>query len=163
MVQARATDPTMPTMGMFTISAVGVPVAVAGLMFILLVSRWLLPDRQTFRELTADPRQYTVEMLVEPGSPVDRQTIEGAGLRRLPGAYLASVERDGETLVAVEPGQVLRGGDRLVFVGVIESVVDLQRIRGLGPATDQIFKLTASRLNRRLVEAVVSDTSPMVG
>ena len=64
MVQARATDPTMPIMGMFTISAVGVPVALAGLMFIFLVSRWLLPDRRTFRELTDAPRQYTLEMLV---------------------------------------------------------------------------------------------------
>jgi di/tricarboxylate transporter len=102
-------------------------------------------------------------MQVLPGSQVDGLTIEKAGLRHLPGAYLSAIERNDETLVAVGPDQVLRAGDRLVFVGIVDSVVDLQRIRGLVPATDQVFKLTASRIDRLLVEAVVSETNPLVG
>ena len=66
-------------------------------------------------------------------------------------------------MVAVGPEHVLRGDDRLVFVGVVESVVDLQRIKGLTPATAHDAEITASRLTRRLVEAVVSDTHPLVG
>jgi di/tricarboxylate transporter len=58
---------------------------------------------------------------------------------------------------------VLRERDRLVFAGIVESVVDLRRFRGLVPATDQIFKLDASRSNRSLVEAVVSSACPIVG
>jgi di/tricarboxylate transporter len=50
-----------------------------------------------------------------------------------------------------------------VFVGVVESVVDLQKIRGLVPATDQVFKLTAPRATRCLIEAVVSSSCPLVG
>ncbi len=163
MVQARKTDPSMPIMGMFTIGAVGLPVAIAGVLYVLATSRLLLPTRQGFRSQVADPRQYTVEMLVEPGSVIDGQTIEGAGLRNLPGMYLSAVERDTESLVAVGPDHVLRGRDRLMFVGVVESVVDLQRFRGLIPATDQVSKLTASQHDRCLVEAVLSDTSPMTG
>jgi di/tricarboxylate transporter len=163
MVDARQTDPAMPLMSMFTLTPVGAAAAVVGLLFILITSRWLLPSRKPFLAEVADPRQYTVEMKVESGSPVDGLTIERAGLRRLPGSYLTAIERDGETLVAVGPDQVLRGNDRLVFVGVVDSVVDLQRIRGLVPATDQVFKLKASALSRRLVEAVVSDTNPLVG
>lgn len=163
MVDAQKRDPSMPLMSMFTLTPVGVPVAVAGIAFILATSRWLLPDRKTFRAEVADPRQYTVEMLVEPGSAVEGLTIEAAGLRRLQGTYLSAIERDGETLVAVGPDQVLHANDRLVFVGVVESVVDLQRIRGLVPATDQVFKLTASRINRLLVEVVVSETNPLAG
>ena len=163
MVDARATDPEMPLMSMFTLTPVGAACAIVGLAFILGVSRWLLPTRKAFLADVADPRQYTVEMQVEPGSPVDGLTIERAGLRRLPGSYLTAIERGGETMVAVGPDQVLRGNDRLVFVGVVDSVVDLQRIRGLVPATDQVFKLTASKLSRRMVEAVVSDTNPLVG
>jgi di/tricarboxylate transporter len=45
----------------------------------------------------------------------------------------------------------------------VESIKDLQRIRGLSPATDQVFKLDSPRMQRRLVEAVVSDASPMLG
>jgi di/tricarboxylate transporter len=102
-------------------------------------------------------------MLVEPGSAVIGRTVEEAGLRHLSGMFLAEIERDGERIVAAGPEQVLRGRDRLMFVGVVESVVDLQRIRGLVPATDQVFKLDAPRHNRCLVEAVVSEASPLVG
>ena len=57
----------------------------------------------------------------------------------------------------------MRAEDRLLFVGVVESVVDLQRIRGLMPATDEVFKLKEPRLQRCLIEAVVSNSCPMVG
>jgi di/tricarboxylate transporter len=51
----------------------------------------------------------------------------------------------------------------LVFVGVVDSVIDLQKIRGLVPATDQVFKLSAPRTSRCLIEAVVSNSCPVVG
>ncbi|MGC3966939.1 MAG: TrkA C-terminal domain-containing protein [Pirellulales bacterium] len=110
-----------------------------------------------------DPRQYTVEMLVDPTSPMVGKTIEEAGLRHLPGSYLAEIDRDGMVLPAVAPEESLRANDRLVFVGVIESVVDLQRTRGLKPATDQVFKLDSPRSQRCLIEAVISNTCSLVG
>jgi di/tricarboxylate transporter len=64
---------------------------------------------------------------------------------------------------AVAPTHVLRGNDRLLFVGVVESVAYLQRIEGLVPATDEVFKVTASRFNRLLIEVVISDTCALVG
>jgi di/tricarboxylate transporter len=163
MVAGRAADPDMPLMSLFTLAPVGGACVIVGLAFTLGTSHWLLPERRAFRAEVEDPRQYTVEMQVQPGSPVDGLTIERAGLRHLPGAYLAAIERQGETMIAVGPEQVLRGGDRLVFVGVVDSVVDLQRVRGLEPATDQVVKITASKTNRRLFEAVVSETNPVVG
>ena len=163
MIEAQKTDPRMPVMGMFTLSPIGVPVALAGVAFILLFSSRLLPDRKAARAKMTDPRQYTVEMRVVPGSAVDGQSIEDAGLRHLPGVYLAAVERAGESLVGVGPEQVLRGDDHLVFVGVVDSIVDLQRTRGLVPATQQLFKLNDPRHDRCLIEAVVSDTCPIVG
>jgi di/tricarboxylate transporter len=39
----------------------------------------------------------------------------------------------------------------------------MQKIRGLAPATDQVFKLDAPRTNRCLIEAVVSDSFPLLG
>jgi di/tricarboxylate transporter len=163
MIQAQSVDPTMPTMSMFTITPVGVPVAIVGLSFVLLVSGKLLPDRKSVMASLVDPREYTVEMRVQQGGAIDGQTIEQAGLRHLPGMYLSAIERDGERLVAVGPDQRLHGNDVLEFVGIIDSVVDLKKIRGLVPATDQVNKLATSVHARRLVEAVVSNTSPLVG
>lgn len=148
---------------MFDIAWVGLPAALLGCGVILVLGQWLLPDRRPALSNLDDPRAYTVEMLVEPDSPLAGKSIEDAGLRHLPGVYLAEVDRDGFVLPAVSPEERLRAHDRLVFVGIVESVVDLQKIRGLAPATDQVFKLTAPRATRCLIEAVVSNTCPLVG
>jgi di/tricarboxylate transporter len=162
-------DPNTPDflvrdqIGLFTIAWVGLPVAGVVFIYILLFSPKLLPDRATPRTENEDPRHYTVEMLVEPGSGIIGKSIEEAGLRNLPGAYLMEIEREGERLVAVGPEEKLEANDRLIFVGVVESVVDLQKIRGLTPATEQVFKLSDPRRNRVLVEAVVSPSCPLIG
>lgn len=150
-------------MGFFEIGALGLPSALLGIVIILLTGRWLLPDRKPPLLLQDDPREYAIEMLIESGSSLVGKTVEQAGLRQLPGAFLAEIERAGQLLPAVSPAEVLRAQDRLVFIGVVDSVVDILRLRGLIPAPDQVFKLDEPRAERRLVEAVVSDSGPIVG
>ena len=152
-----------PGLSMFDITWLGVPCALLGMGYLLLAGRWLLPERKPVMSKLADPREYTVEMLVEAGSPLVDKSIEQAGLRHLPGMYLMEIHRGDEVLVAVGSAQRLKANDRLVFVGIVESVKDLHRIRGLQPATEQVFKLNAPRHHRCLVESVVSDTCPLIG
>lgn len=163
MIEAQKTDPAMPTFSMFTLTPVGLPVALIGIAFLVLTSSRLLPGSRSTVSEAADDREYTLEMEVTPGSPIDGETIEAAGLRHMPGAYLAAIERSGLRRVPVPPDEVLRGGDQLTFVGVIDTVRDLQRMRGLVPAVNQSSKLRYPRHVRFLAEAVVSPTSPVVG
>lgn len=156
------TDPNRPGLEMFEIAKVGGPVAIVGLGYILLCSRWLLPERKPVMQQLDNPREYTVEMIVDPGSPLVGKTIEVAGLRHLPGVFLAEIDREGHILAAVSRNERLQAEDRLVFVGIVESVVDLQRMPGLKPATDQMFKLEGPRSERSLVEAVVSNSYPFL-
>lgn len=150
-------------MHMFELTWISIPISIAGVLFVVAFNKWLLPDRQPVIAQFGDPREYSVEMLVEPASPLVGKSIEQAGLRQLPNTFLAEIEREGEIIPAVAPQEKLRANDRLVFVGVVESVVDLQKIRGLKPATDQIFKLEAPRSRRILIEAVVSHRCPLIG
>ena len=101
----------------------------AGIAFILLMSRWLLPTRKPADSVKFDARRYQVEMIVKPESPIVGKTIEEAGLRHLRGLYVTQIERHGDVLTAVGPDEQLQSGDRLGFVGVLESVVDLRKIR----------------------------------
>ena len=162
-VQGLLLGSHLPAMGMFTLTPVGVPIAVAGLLLILLVSQLLLPDRSQEAPAQRDPRQYTAVMRVRPGGPIVGRSIEEAGLRHLGGLFLGEVERSGLHIPAVAPDFVLQASDVLTFVGLVKSVADLQRISGLEPATDDVHLLDTPRTVRCFAEAVVSPTSPLIG
>jgi len=164
-VSGLLNEKTGMRLGMFDITWLGVPLLVVGFTYLLIASRsrWLLKDRRPAMSAGDDPREYSLEMLVEQGSPLAGRTIEQAGLRGLHGLFLMEIDREGHVRTAVEPTERLEPGDRLVFVGIVESVVELQKIRGLRPATDQVFQLDGPRSERTLVEAVVSNSCPLVG
>lgn len=142
------------------VGVVGLPAALLGVGLMALLASRLIPQRRPVEDVGGG-RRYTLEMRVEPGSAIDGKTVEQAQLRHLPGLFLASIDRNGETIPAVGPEQRLRGNDVLVFVGVVDSVVDLLKIRGLSPATDQVHKIDTPRGNRTVVEAVISESSPL--
>ena len=148
---------------MFELGALGLPIVAAGLLYVPIASRWLLPDRRPAIEQLDDPREYTLEMLVAPTSPIVGKTIEEAGLRQLPGMFLMEIHRGDHVIAVAGPETQIEAGDRLVFVGVVESVMDLQKIPGLTPAADQLFKIDEPRSHRCLVEAVVSSSYRYLG
>ena len=150
-------------LGMFDITWIGLPAALIGGAYLVIAGRFLLPNRKPALSTTDDPKEYTVEMQIEADSPLVGRSIESAGLRHLPGLFLADIDREGSAIPAVSPREILRAGDRLLFVGIVESIVELQRIRGLVPATEDVFHLKAPRPQRCLIEAVVSNTNPLVG
>ncbi|MCF7978548.1 MAG: SLC13 family permease [Chromatiaceae bacterium] len=152
-----------PGFALFELAWIGLPLVFATLAFILLSARWLLPKRATATERFEDVRRFTTEMLVNADSPLAGKSIEAAGLRQLPGLFLAEIERDGQIMPAVSPQVLLAAGDRLVFAGILDSVVELHRIRGLVPATKQVYKLGGPRQDRCFVEAVISNKCPLVG
>jgi di/tricarboxylate transporter len=101
-------------------------------------------------------------MIVEPDCPLIDQSVEQAGLRHLPGLFLVEIDRLGRTITPVAPDNSILEGDRLVFAGVVSTIVELQRIRGLVPATDDEAP-APNAPDHRLLEAVVSQSSPLVG
>ncbi len=158
-----AASPDLTPIGFFELGWVGVPVAVLGLIYVFIFSDRLLPAREAAITFGNDPRRYTAEVLVAAGGPMVGKSIEKAGLRHLPGLFLAEIIRGGRVIPAVGPEEVLEADDGLVFVGILESVTDLHRMPGILPATKEIFKLQAPRDQRCLVEAVISPSCPLAG
>jgi len=156
--------------GMFTLAKVGLPIAIIGVAYILIFGRKLLPDRTNpIEEAETQGQGYHAALKVNPESPIVGKTVEAANLRNLPGLFLSRIERDDDSIVAVSPQQVVKPNDVLVFVGQLESVVDLQQIKGLVPSTVEkreegsTENLSTYRPNLRIVEAVVSNNSSLVG
>lgn len=156
---------TLPnqSLGMFDLAWVGLPCVILVLVFTIFTSRYLLPTSNGKAERFGDTRQYIVEMLVEPQSPMIGQSIEQAGLRQLPAMFLIEIVRDELLMTVVSPKEILMAGDRLIFAGDVRSVVDLKNFHGLRLAEDQAFKLADNDLSRCLVEVVISPNFPHLG
>jgi len=154
---------TNASLNIFEPGLIGLPCAIVGFLYLTIFGRQLTPIRGSGFDTFKDPREYTIEMIVKEGSPLVGKTIEEAGLRHLPGLFLVEIYRNDQIIPAVEPDERLQDSDQLIFAGVVESIVDLQQIKGLSPATDQVFKLDSPRRERRLIEAVISNTHPLNG
>lgn len=151
----------MEPMGFFELLPIGAGVSVIGLLYLVFVAPLLLPDRKRPGEVVGETRrEYTATMRVEAHCPLVGQSVEDAGLRHLEGLFLVEIDRNGRIITPVSPDQPIQANDRLVFAGVVATIVDLQRIRGLVPDTEDAAFPDSER--RRLVEAVVSSSSPLV-
>ena len=84
-----------PPLGMFEISSVGLPVALIGLILIVLLAPALIPERRSVgAELDEEFREFVLNMLVTPGGPLDGKTVEEGGLRHLDHPILSCVSED---------------------------------------------------------------------
>jgi len=152
-------------MRLFEIGCVGLPCALVGAAVLLLCSRYLLPNRTDLIEkLGEQRREYLVEMLVQPDCRLIGQSVEQAGMRNLPGLFLIEIDRNGDVITPVGPTDVFHQGDRLIFTGVVSTIIDLEKIPGLVPAADMTYEFhPTKRQQRHLTEVVLSRTSPLIG
>src|SRR5690554_6857680 len=147
----------------FSITAVGLPVAIIGIAGMLLIMPRLLPDREDRHKFGA-MREFTLEVAVAVDGPLVGKTVGEAGLRELERLYLVEIERGGSVVIATPSEERLKGGDRLVFAGDTQAISDLLRINGIVPSvnTDEP-SISQHRAERCLVEAALSPQSDILG
>lgn len=152
-------------LGLFEFAPLGIVFVIVGSLYLLFVGNKLLRDRlDVFKRAEADPRSYWADMEIQEGCKLIGQSVEEAGLRRLEGLFLAEITRDDQVITPVAPSQVLQEGDILTFTGVVNTIVDLERIQGLVPVADEGYEVRAiERRGKTLCEAVVSLSSPLIG
>jgi len=153
------------SLSFFELAWVGVPAAFVGILYLTLVGHRLLPDHKgPVDDLRESGREYLVEMEIRAGCPLIGKTVAEAGLRNLQGLFLAEIFRDNESIAPVTPSDRLRQHDRLLFTGMVQSIVQLQKIENLIPVDEPRLYHDLRRSGQaRVVEAVVSRTSPMLG
>jgi di/tricarboxylate transporter len=163
-VQGLLIKSDLQPMSMFEVAGVGLPCAVIGAVYLLTLGRRLLPDRKDLIEqLEESRREYLIEMVVQPGCRLAGKTVGAAGLRNLPGLFLIEIDRDGRAIGPVDPDERIETNDRLVFTGIVGTIVDLEKIPGLVPAADARYEVTPDlRRGRQLCEAVISPSSPLL-
>jgi len=145
---------------MFELTAIGIPCAGIGVLYMLTMAPKLLPHRTgIIKQLDQQRREYLVEMHVDEDGPLVGQSVEQAGLRNLQGLFLIEIDRDNHIITPVTPSNVLRAGDQLVFTGEIDTIVELEKIPGLSPSTELS---PTQHPQRHLTEVVLSRKSPLL-
>ena len=99
------------------------------------------------------------------GRRLSGRTVQSAGLRQLPNAFLVAIERNGLTLHAVSPDETLQYEDIAWFAAGANSVRFIRNIPGLTPVAEKHARRLdqVSHIERRLVQAIVATSSPLIG
>ena len=155
----------LPGMSFFEISKVGLPAAIVGLSVIIFAGHKLLPDRKDpIIRMGEHIREFVVVMQVTSGYKYIGESIEKAGLRHLKGLFLFQVERNGELKTPVGPSEKIQLFDYLFFTGLPETIMELQKVRGLSLLKTKTFDLHHFDSDGYgAFEVVVSPNSPLIG
>lgn len=153
-VNSFAVNAGLPALEMFQFTYVGLPVALACIVVIVVVARWL-PEREPVS--TENIHAYFLEAHVQLASPLVGRSVEANDLRNLDGLYLVEIVRGGHLISPVTPDTLVEADDLLIFSGEVEKLQVIQQFKGL-----QVFGTHASSLlESNLVEVVVSSESEL--
>ena len=128
----------------------------------IIALRRLLPDRKAPESAFESTSDYTVELLVPTDNPHVAQTIEEAGLNQFSGGTLIEIIHYDEVISPVAADEMIMGGDRLVFAGQIDEILDLKKSHGFVNADHHVFTMDEMDKNRQLRTAYVTFGSSLI-
>ena len=141
----------------------GVLLTVAGIVLIIVLQR-LIPSRESPEQTFETTSDYTAELLVPTDHPFIGETVKDAGLYSIKGGSLVEVVRfDKEIIMPVPPDEPLMGGDRLVYAGQINEILELKRSHGLVVADHHVWSIDEIDAKRKMRTAYVDFGSDLIG
>jgi di/tricarboxylate transporter len=150
LLKERYPDDPATDIGLFDLGLYGVPIAMAGICYILLASPCWLPGGtyssggQNNNGAAVLPMDHQEDILLgarlTPWSPAAGRSVKRSGLRDTGGIYLVSVHRaaTGNVHRAVGQDFVLNVGDILYFTGLIEGFGEFCEDHGMEVLTNEL-------------------------
>ena len=129
----------------------------------IIAMRNLLPDRKAPESAFESTSEYTVELLVPSDNPNIGMTINEAGLNNVRGGNLIEVVHFDEFVSPAGGDEIVMGGDRLIYSGQIDEILELKKSHGLVNADHYVFTLSEIDKNRQLRTAYVTFASSLIG
>ncbi len=133
-----------------------------GVLVIILLQR-LLPNRKAPESAFESTSEYTVELLVPADNAYIGQTVAEAGLNRVRGGSLIQIAHFDDVTLSAYDDEPIMGGDRLIFAGQIDELLDLRKTHGLVSADHPIFTTDEVDSNGQLRTAYVNFGSTLIG
>jgi di/tricarboxylate transporter len=128
----------------------------------IIVMRKLLPDRKAPEAAFESTSDYTVELLVPSDNPYIGQTVAEAGLKEVRGGTLIEIIHFDEMVLPAIAEEPIMGGDRLIYSGQIDEILDLKKSHGLVNADHHVFTMSEVDRDRQLRTAYVTFGSSLI-
>ena len=159
-----------PGLGIFAIAPIGLALSAAGTLFVLLVGRWLLPERKGAESAANHFRldDYFTELTVLEDSPFRGKTVEAVGKTGPYRLEVVGLVRDGRRVPGPLGGRRLEVGDVLLVRTSPEDIVAIRSEAGVELHPIAQYRPGETTRNEeseaeRLVQAVVAPRSELAG
>jgi len=145
--------------GIFEMTPLGLPLAIAGLVYLILLGPRMLPDRTSMAGLLSDKSRarFFTEAVIPPDSNLIGREVLSVRLFQREGVRLIDVIRGDASLRRDLAGVTLEVGDRIVLKTAMTELLSLQRDKSLR-RVDQV-----SATETTTVEALITPDCKMVG
>ena len=143
----------------FEVTPIGLVVVGWGMLYLTVVGRWLLPDRNSMADMLSDrsKMKFFTEAVIPPDSNLIGREVLSVQLFKREGVRLIDVVRGDESLRRNLKDVVLQVGDIVVLRSQITELLSLQQTKSL-KRVDQI-----SAVETTTVEALITPGCKMVG
>ena len=141
----------------------GLAITAVGVVLVVMLRRFI-PERESPEQSFETTSDYTVELLVPTDNHAVGLTVGEAGLQQVKGGSLIEIVRfDKEIIMPVPDEEFILGGDRLIYAGQINEILDLKRSHGLVAADHHVYNINEIDSDRKLRTAYVTFGSDLIG
>jgi len=128
LVDGVAQQQGLEPFGMFEITGAGVIMGLAGIAYLLVAGRWLLPDRQALASILprSEDRHFMADVLVPLGSPLVGKRLKDAGFTEARGLSVVDLIRHDRALAGELDRVVLQPGDRVLVHSKMGDMLGLR-------------------------------------
>ncbi len=151
---------------MFDFTPVGLMVLAAGVAYMTLAGRHLLPERKAGTLTEAyQVKEYIAEVEILPGSPLAGTSIAKSGLERELKLKVRAILRGKKKYPFPRRNRKIQGGDILFLEGNPDSILKARQKKGMAvvPERDNPSALDMDTKEMAVVEASLTPNSEMVG
>jgi len=156
----------LPPLGMFELAPVGIPIAVAGLIYMFFIGRHLIPDRLAGNQSTEGIGKYPylTEIMILPDSSLAGKRLDEAGLGRDFDLKVLQVIRGKNRYLAPQAETQLEENDVLLVEGWRDDILKAADISGLDiKANVTLSNPDLQTKDTGLVEVILLAGSPLIG
>ncbi|MBD5780216.1 anion permease [Pelagicoccus sp. NFK12] len=153
-------------LGMFEFAFIGVPIFLAGLVYLILFGNKLLPWRETLTSILSEEerREYIAEAFVSTDSSAIGKTLQEAGFKRTSGMRVIDLVRSGVSLQGRMQDVKLMEGDRLFLACRASGLAQARSIEGIDLAAERELGLEHINAHEGLiVEGILGPNSEILG